>query len=150
MRRSLGLGGGSPVGAALLNGVALPVVDNSTTPEQWAIAAAGTASGTADNSLVYEEDEGLAIYNVHEISTVAGAGADSLNVFVKHIGSSTYEAIAVQLVDRSLVVGAVIQSTDDIKVAGNYILNGRFGAIKVVQLGATISAAYQVRGSHHN
>jgi hypothetical protein len=150
MRRSLGLGGGSPVGAALLNGVALPVVDNSTTPEQWAIAAAGTASGTADNSLVYEEDEGLAIYNVHEISTVAGAGADSLNVFVKHIGSSTYEATAVQLVDRSLVVGAVIQSTNDIKAVGNYILNGRFGAVKVVQLGATISAAYQVRGSHHN
>lgn len=107
----------------------------------------GLAPDTSDASIVYESGD-ISAHNKHEFSSYIGTAADSLSVLIMHLGQTAYEDTPVQVIDRSLVAGAAVQSSADVKAVGNYSLNGQFKSIKILQNGAAISVAYGVRGTH--
>lgn len=119
-------------------------------PNSLSIPIQSMAASTATGEVVYQNDN-VSAYDAHEITVHAGAGATTVQVFVAQAAVSgvlQYEAVPVQLIDRSLVEGAAVRSTNDIKVVGNYLLRGKFQGIRIVQTGGSITTAYAVRGRH--
>ncbi len=108
-----------------------------------------TAADTSDGTTVFESPVDLTGYNHIDLSTLEGAGADTVQIYIMHKGQTVYESTPIQLIDRSVAVGNAAQSVDDIKTLGNYYVSGiKLTQFKVVQNGASITTAYRVRGSY--
>jgi hypothetical protein len=107
-----------------------------------------TAANVNDNTVVYESGD-VSAYNRHEFAIYQAPGAGAVEVFVSHDGTN-YETAAIQVVNRALVVGALVQSLTDLVALGNYYVEGRFKKFKIQNKGATTGAVTKVRGSHSN
>lgn len=108
------------------------------------LPTAGTAADVNDGTIIYEQADS-SIFNHHEFSIVVAPGLNSVQVLVSYDGT-TYEATPIEVFDRSLVEGAVVQSLAQITAIGNYYFNGVFKKWKLVNNGATTGAKTQMRG----
>lgn len=115
-------------------------------PQQQFLYFTGTAADVNDNTIVYASSD-VSMYNHHEFTIVTAPGAGAVEVLVSHDGTN-YETVAIQVIDRSLVVGAAVQGLAQLTAAGNYYFEGKFKLWKLQNNGATTGAATVIRGSH--
>lgn len=131
------IGGAASVGAKNTSEWAWP----NTAPANYS----GTAANVNDNTVVFETDD-VSMYNHHEFSIVTAPGSAAVEVLVSHDGTN-YETVPIQVIDRSLVVGAAVQSLAQLTAIGNYYFDGQFAKWKLQNNGATTGAACSARGS---
>lgn len=115
----------------------------------WSQQFDGTAPALTDGAVLFESPGDISSYRMIELSTLAGVAATSVQVLIMRKGQTVYEVTPIQMIDRSLVVGAAVQSTNDIKAVGNYYAKDlHIQKFKVIQNGGAITTAYRVRGSY--
>lgn len=115
-------------------------------PTTWFLEIADEAADVNDNTVVYESGD-VSMYNHHEFTIYQAPGAGAVEVFITHDGTN-YEATPIQVISDGLVVGAVIQSANEMTAIGNYYFDRKVYGWKLQNKGATTGAVTKIRGSH--
>ncbi len=132
----------------IVNGAAHVSPQNSSSwiwPNTLSKPHSGTAANVNAGTTVFDSGD-VSMFYRHEFSIVTAPGASSVQILISHDGTN-FETVPIEVINRALVVGAVVQSLAQLTAIGNYYFDAKIARFKLANTGATTGASCVARGS---